>query len=225
MRQEYKQNLVLNTYDIAVVQWTYGGVLEFVYGTPSGLLLLDTKGHEEVNGIKMRGFIRKQIREGWGVQGDARGQLSLLSLESARINKSWCDATALYLQFHDSHISLSNACMPQPLHYSAIPCWITSHGFWAVPNTMAIPFDPPYTLKLQQDEILLIRTDGIDDPIDKEIGEKNRKKLLEEILNDCKERPATTILNRIITELGRYFIPQDEEMDDATIVVIKRKSD
>src|SRR3989344_1010493 len=241
----------LGLYSVAGAICSYGDVIDFVQDLKQGIVLVDTCDHDEAVGKKMTAFLRKEIKEGWGVAGDAADNLEELGRKLAALrdptipywkSDEWFDmVSALYVQFDKESISLS---MGGGLGETMI---LRNDGrlerILMKGGTVDLKFleghDQTYFTTLAKDEVMLLHTDGLLGNINKDIYlsfphairkeinyesfvDHNREWLLNTIA-EKNDEPTETIRDRIVEIFSAYFLPQSSRDDDLTFAVIKKK--
>jgi len=71
-------------------------------------------------------------------------------------------------------------------------------------------------------DLLLVHSDGITEAMDAEEEEFGTERLTR-VVTDCQQDSATAIIDRVVSEVNSY-IGDQSQMDDMTIVVVKRLS-
>ena|SRR3989338_8748067 len=243
----------LGLYSVAGAICSYGDVIDFVEDSKYGIVLADTCGHDEAVGKSMVAFLQKEIKDGWGVTGDAGGNLEKLGRTLASFrdptipywqSDEWFDMiSALYVQFDRENISLS---MGGGLGETLI---LRNNGslerILMKGGTIDLKFleghDPTYFTTLAKDEVMLLQTDGLLGNIQSNIycsfSESKRKDINSNymdfidyigawLVNTIAERiyePAETIRDAIVETFSAYFLPQSPRDDDVTFAVIKKQ--
>ena len=241
----------LGLYSVAGVICSYGDVIDFVEDSKCGIVLADTCGHDEAVGKKMAAFLRKEIKGGWGVAGDAADNLEKLGRKLAALRNpaipywksdEWFDmVSALYVQFDKENISLS---MGGGLGETLILRNNGSlEGILMKGGTIDLKYleghDPTYFTTLAKDELILLQSDGLLGNINKDIyfsfphairKEINYEALVDHtrawLVNTIAEKaddPVETIRDTIIEKFSPYFLPKSQRDDDVTFAVIKKK--
>src|SRR3989338_9166065 len=241
----------LGLYSVAGAICSYGDVIDFVQDLKQGIVLVDTCDHDEAVGKKMTAFLRKEIKEGWGVAGDAADNLEELGRKLAALrdpvipylkSDEWFDMiSALYVQFDKEKISLSmggGLGETIALRNDGSLERILMKG-----GTIDLKYleghDPTYFTTLAKDEVMLLQTDGLLGNIHKNIyfsfPEPKRREINYEafidytrawLVNTIAEKaddPVETIRDTIIEKFSPYFLPKSQRDDDVTFAVIKKK--
>ncbi len=76
------------------------------------------------------------------------------------------------------------------------------------------------TVKIKEGDIVLLFTDGITEACNVN-GEMFGQDRLEQALNEFADLPANNLLNKIMAKVQEY---QDEQLDDMTLVIIKKRT-
>lgn len=240
----------LGFYSTAGAICSYGDVIDFVEDSKYGVVLVDTCGHDEAVGKNMAAFLKKEINSGWGVAGDAAGNLEELGRKLAglgdpsipyRYRDEWFDmVSALYVLFDKENISLS---MGGGLGETLILRNDGNlEGILMKGGTIDLEYlkghDPTYFTTLAKDEVILLQSDGLLGNINKSIyrsfPESKSREINYEDVKDCTRKcfvnsiaekahePVETIRDMIIERFSPYFLPKSSRDDDVTFAVIKK---
>ena len=249
-RELKRFDLTLGNYSVSGAICSYGDVIDFVDDLKQGVVLVDTCGHHEEVGKNMAAFLRKEIKNNWGVAGDAADNLEKLGRKLAVMrdptipyykSDEWFDfVSAEYAQFDGDNISLSmggglgetlilrnNGQLESTLMYGGT---IDLHYLEI--------HEPAYATTLAKNEVMLLQSDGLLGNIEKNVyrsfpesktkemdyGEFIRymKGWLVSTIADKIQEPAGIIRERIIDQYSSYFLPKSLRDDDVTFAVIKK---
>ncbi len=240
---------ILGHYCIAGAICSYGDVIDFVDGEKQGIFIADTCGHREESGIEMSKFIKRKIKSGWGIKGDAEQNLYSLGKELASLrdpnirpiySDEWFDfVSASYTQFDRENISLAmGGGLGHTLIFrkdGSLERILMAGGTIDDNDHYLKKHEPAYNTKLKKDEILFLQSDGMHnmakalhfDSLDGKIDLDTRNTvwyadtLLYNVINKNFYEPAVIIRDAIVSELSKYFLPRTSRDDDVTFVVVK----
>ncbi|MBI4147121.1 hypothetical protein HY494_00545 [Candidatus Woesearchaeota archaeon] len=251
-KRELKRfDLNLGNYSVSGAICSYGDVIDFVDDLKQGVVLVDTCGHHEEVGKNVAAFLRTEIKNNWGITGDATNNLENLGRKLAALRNptipywksdEWFDmVSAEYAQFEGDNISLA---MGGGLGETLI---LRNNGqlesILMYGGTIDLHYlenhEPAYVTILAKNEVMLLQSDGLLDNIEKNVyrsfPESKRKELdygefirymkgwLVSTIADKIQEPAGIIRERIIDQFSSYFLPKSLRDDDVTFAVIKKR--
>ena len=205
-----------------------GDVLKIVDGTDSsekGIFLSDTTGHNIKPAQALISFLNKTIKSGWGLNGNSESEILSLSnmIKEQAHKEEYGGICFLYGQFRTEGISIVNGGLPIPImvRKDGSVQQIDLSGLYL--DSFEIFHKPPYESKLDDGDILFLRTDGVDEGLTKAVGKNKGHENLEEVLRNHRNSSALGVREAILSELGEYLLPNSKADDDVTLVVVKYK--
>jgi len=145
-------------------------------------------------------------------------------------NEPWFrDVCCQYLQFKGPEILIAGSTgLPFPLKIKEEKVYsqrFKCFGWHLNDATDSLSFSH---LELAENEVLMLRTDGVDDNLEAHFGTGSEEqgkigmKYLNYIVRVNINESAARIRDLVISELGPYIKPHNEREDDATLVFMKR---
>ncbi|MCH8908520.1 MAG: hypothetical protein IH840_15645 [Candidatus Heimdallarchaeota archaeon] len=249
-----KQDGIEIAIDVESTEFLSGTVIDFV-DTPEkqGIVIIDTCGHRKDHGDNMARFLRSEIENGWGINDNAREELSYLGKKLSdsgpdthdKFSDLWHDfVSGEYLQFDGDKIYLQmggglgstmifrndGELEDIMMKGGVIDRYFDNHS-----SRKQVEADPVYETNLKDNEMIFLQSDGLRNNTIQSIhnyGEKGLEGFDEDLFHEdsiadfLKEhvsKSSSEIRDVMLSELGRYFHPRDLGYDDVTFAVVKKR--
>jgi len=130
--------------------------------------------------------------------------------------------TMMALRFNDREMTFAGKHQDMIIYRAALNKTevIQSTGTWLGIADHIGKYLVDRTIRIAEDDIILLFTDGITEATNTE-GQMYGQERLEQALNHYADLPGGKLLDKIISEVKDF---QEEQLDDMTLVVIKKSS-